>query len=44
MTQIQSGPILSVVNQHGHVSENPLSPECLTEIYRNLAQRAGLPD
>ncbi len=25
-------------------SERPLNPKALTEIYRNLAQRAGLPD
>ena len=44
MAQIQSGPILRAVNQHSHVSERPLNPKSLTEIYRNLAQRAGLPD
>ena len=44
MAQIQSGPKLRAVNQHGHVSERPLNPKALTEIYRNLAQRAGLPD
>ena len=44
MAQIQSGPILRAVHQHGHVSERPLNPKSLTEIYRNLAQRAGLPD
>ena len=44
MAQIQLGPILHAVNQYGHVSDRPLNPRSLTEIYRNLAQRAGLPD
>jgi integrase len=44
MAKIQSGPILRAVNQHGQVSENALNPKSVTEIYRNLAQRAGLPD
>jgi integrase len=44
MAKIHSGPILRAVNQHGQVSENALNPKSVTEIYRNLAQRAGLPD
>ena len=44
IAKIQSGPILRAVNQHGQVSENALNPKSVTEIYRNLALRAGLPD
>lgn len=43
VSQIRSGPILRAVNLHGHVSDQPLNPKSLTEIYRQLAHQAGLP-
>ena len=33
VSQIRSGPILRAVNLHGHVSDQPLNPKSLTEIY-----------
>jgi integrase len=42
--QIESGPILRAVTQHGQASDHKLNPVSLTQIYRQLARQAGLPD